>query len=94
MRYFAVVGAAFLFALSALPADAAEPAAQDPDQVACVPLRDKHNRPTGPEVCRTAKQWQRILERHAALLGTAAMPVQTFNRINNYVSRSEPRTRR
>ncbi|PSJ40436.1 hypothetical protein [Allosphingosinicella deserti] len=79
MRYFAVVGAAFLFALSALPADAAEPAAQDPDQVACVPLRDKHNRPTGTEVCKTAKQWQRLLDRHAALLRAPAQPIRPFN---------------
>ncbi|QAY78411.1 hypothetical protein [Sphingosinicella sp. BN140058] len=92
MRPYLLAAATLLVSLSAVPA-AAKVASEtwDPDQVVCVPLRDKQNQPTSAQACRTAAQWKGILKRHAAKLRTAALPVQPFTPLWDYGFRSDVR---
>ncbi|MFL6844383.1 MAG: hypothetical protein ACJ8ER_05835 [Allosphingosinicella sp.] len=49
--------------IAAQPAPAAAQRSDTVNRPVCVPLRDRDKRPTGHEVCRSARQWERILAR-------------------------------
>jgi hypothetical protein len=61
MRLLLPAALAAFFAAQPVPAAAQRSEAVN--RPVCVPLRDRQNRPTGKEVCRTTRQWERILAR-------------------------------
>jgi hypothetical protein len=75
------------------PAVAAPPGQemQVSEQIICVPLRDNHDRPKAPNVCRTAAEWRAILSRHGSHADDDRP--QPFNQLHDYGFRSAPRGR-
>jgi hypothetical protein len=78
LRIIAV--SALLAAAAATPALAApgQAGAKATSHVACVPLRDASNRPTGRSVCRTAEQWAAILRANGLQHAAADMNAAHF----------------